>query len=343
MFQQSSLDGEESDVNQDDVDADTSFDRNSSDNSDDYSSLVSRTYITPPYSGSSEESSPIARKCHPKYVKPNWSFKIPIKPYRPKDNELSSLSGYDDSSESDPEEDVEVLPQVYNNVLSLPVEENVEQQFIYKKYELEDSMQYYWFNVRKLTRQRNAMIKELQKQLSKSRFYNDEFVTRINVKIENLENVLNFLIPVLPPLKAAFVSSSNKNTIIRKGFIYERFPEIQWFQCAFKNDENDSSCCPAFLQIDDSGELIDGTFPYHLHHGNDEFIPDEPLPPATPTLLPRAVSTGEKAGSFRKMIKLLDKTYDDLKDWQDQAGFCRVKWEKLKILAVEVEELSPFA
>uniref|UniRef100_A0AC34G6K7 Uncharacterized protein n=1 Tax=Panagrolaimus sp. ES5 TaxID=591445 RepID=A0AC34G6K7_9BILA len=117
---------------------------------------------------------------------------------------------------------------------------------------------------------------------------------------------------------------------------------MSWFHCTY-NYKSPSSCCHAYLKINDSGELEEGTFPYHLHHGNDEFMPDEPLPPATPTLLLRVVSTGEKGGLYRKIMKLLDKTCVDLLEWQDQAALCRVKWEQLKILAVEVEELSPFA
>uniref|UniRef100_A0AC34GIS6 Uncharacterized protein n=1 Tax=Panagrolaimus sp. ES5 TaxID=591445 RepID=A0AC34GIS6_9BILA len=47
----------------------------------------------------------------------------------------------------------------------------------------------------------------------------------MNARIEILEQDLNAIIPVTPKWSATFQKDSNKNIVIRKGFIYKKFTD----------------------------------------------------------------------------------------------------------------------
>uniref|UniRef100_A0A914YEJ4 Uncharacterized protein n=1 Tax=Panagrolaimus superbus TaxID=310955 RepID=A0A914YEJ4_9BILA len=88
---------------------------------------------------------------------------------------------------------------------------------------------------------------------------------------------------------------------------------------------------------------MEGTFPCHNHTRTKEFTIDKQLMPlpVTPISLPRVSKNGKNAGYFQQTMKLLDKTWDDLKSWTEQAELCCLKAEKFPKLMAEAQQLYP--
>uniref|UniRef100_A0AC34FKD1 Uncharacterized protein n=1 Tax=Panagrolaimus sp. ES5 TaxID=591445 RepID=A0AC34FKD1_9BILA len=283
----------------------------------------------------------------PKQIK--WGFELPKlvrgkeRLWMPEDEDgLSSLSGFSDTTQSEQEEDddddvVEVEPQDHTKVCV--VQEKLPPILFYKREELAKHFINYWSLVRKLHDERSTMIKVIKKQLSKSKFYNEEQSYRINATIKVLEHHLNYIIPVLPEFKATYENGSNKQILIRKGFIYMKIANKNLYACI---SQNDTSYCPAYLIVDEYDYIVERSFPCHNHSGTEEYEFDEPLPLASPTFLPKVIAeSSEGRGNYRKIMRLLDKTLDDLKAWEKQAELCRMKVDQIPKAAAEVQELSP--
>uniref|UniRef100_A0AC34FEV4 Uncharacterized protein n=1 Tax=Panagrolaimus sp. ES5 TaxID=591445 RepID=A0AC34FEV4_9BILA len=185
-------------------------------------------------------------------------------------------------------------------------------------------MRNYWECVQELVDARQKIVAVLDQKLSKDRYYSKDEVARMNARIENLEQDLNAIIPVTPKWKAKFQKDSNKNIVIRKGFIYKKVDRSEnTYRCTFKYLFN--WCC-SYIVIDDAGNLLPGSFCDHFHPGFEEYTDDEP-PAAILISLPRIISPSVipwpvPERKFSKMVKFLEEKSLEIFKWRSQISLC---------------------
>uniref|UniRef100_A0AC35F717 Uncharacterized protein n=1 Tax=Panagrolaimus sp. PS1159 TaxID=55785 RepID=A0AC35F717_9BILA len=254
----------------------------------------------------------------------------------------SSLSGFDDDAEeiSETKENVQLSPRSY-------IEEDASSadETDYKStWKIRESrcwmivreIRKYWECVRKLFETREKIIARLQQQLAKERCYSFDETKRINAKVRRIENDLNEWIPVLPKWKASFQRGPNKNTMIRKGYIYERINDTNQFQCKYVHDCF-NRCC-SYIRIDDADNIIEGSFCTHFHHGSN-YIEDEPSPPATPVSLTRLHGpTDIGKPKYQKMMEMINQVMHDMVDWRSTITLCLDNMELIHQCISELEE-----
>uniref|UniRef100_A0AC34GTM9 Uncharacterized protein n=1 Tax=Panagrolaimus sp. ES5 TaxID=591445 RepID=A0AC34GTM9_9BILA len=316
-----------------------------------YAPLFDRSFCTPSFGSRTSSSSfgPSSfSSADPDPYYPEWKFQLPKvgfglnRPWLPKDdNALSSLSECSDSTQSDHDDDnfVEVPARDYSNVT---VNENFGRDKVLEKQLsiLQKDFHYYWSFVSKYQKERLLIIKNLMKQLRKPKYFNEEQCYRLNVMINLLEVDLNLIVPILPVQKATFIAETDKKVLIKNGFIYEKVnPYKNSYECMFYGGP---PWCKSFVVLNNTNEIMEGTFSSHSHPAAEECTFDAPLPPAPPTTLIRVTSEedGRIRGNYRKMMKLLQKTSDDFKKWKLEAEFFRIKSEKIYKLVAEVKQLS---
>uniref|UniRef100_A0A914PJA1 Uncharacterized protein n=1 Tax=Panagrolaimus davidi TaxID=227884 RepID=A0A914PJA1_9BILA len=198
-----------------------------------------------------------------------------------------------------------------------------------------EEMRKYWLCVKQLSETREKIITRLEQQLTKERHYNFNEIIRINAKVQIIEKDLNEWIPVIPKWKASFQRGSNKNTIIRKGFIYERIDDTNQFQC---NYVYNFIHCYSYVRIDEADNIIEGSFCNHYHHGSN-YMEDEPSPHATPVSLTRIHGpTGCGKCKYQKMMEFINQVLSEIADWRAQIVVCFTNLELIKKCISELEE-----
>uniref|UniRef100_A0A914QTE7 Uncharacterized protein n=1 Tax=Panagrolaimus davidi TaxID=227884 RepID=A0A914QTE7_9BILA len=200
---------------------------------------------------------------------------------------------------------------------------------------IEREIRKYWKCVKTLFETREKIITRLQQQLAKERCYTLNETKKINAKVQKIEKDLNEWIPVIPQWKASFQRDSNKNVIIRKGFIYERINETNQFQCKYASDY--FTHCYSYIRIDEDDNIIEGSFCNHSHHGSN-YIEDEPSPHATPVSLTRIHGPTTGKPKYQKMMKMIDKALHDTADWCTQINLCLNNMELIHRCISELEE-----
>uniref|UniRef100_A0A914PTK0 Uncharacterized protein n=1 Tax=Panagrolaimus davidi TaxID=227884 RepID=A0A914PTK0_9BILA len=201
---------------------------------------------------------------------------------------------------------------------------------------IEIEIRKYWECVRTLFEIREKIISRLQQQLAKERCYSFDETARINAKVQLIENDLNEWIPVIPKWKASFQRGPNKNTIIRKGFIYQRIDDTNQFQCKFVYQP--FRPCYSYIEIDEADNIIEGSFCNHFHHGSN-YTEDEPSPRATPVSLTRIhgpTVTGKP--KYQKMMEMIDKFMHDMVDWRAKTHLCLNNMELIHRCITKLEE-----
>uniref|UniRef100_A0AC34FQ28 Uncharacterized protein n=1 Tax=Panagrolaimus sp. ES5 TaxID=591445 RepID=A0AC34FQ28_9BILA len=277
------------------------------------------SYCSSPYSCHSSRSTASEEEYFEPYI-PEWGIELPKRKRKMKDDEISQYTVFSDETQSDIEEVAEVSPQTYDDI-----PENQEQvardPYLMKLFdELRVDFRYYWLYMKRLQQKRLEMIKMLQHQLEKPERYEEGICHRINAKINAREKLLNMYIPVLPKVNALCQAENEKQII----------------------QENEG--CNAYINVDDSGRITEGSFPVHFHRGIDQVSVRDDLFPSTPATvvsLPRVDVEGKKPGNYYKTLKLLNEIYADMEKWIDQAELCKFNAEKIQKLIAEIKERCP--